>query len=86
MPHLAAAAINNWVAAHPATQIRTLMLGAAEVAAVRPNLNNDASSLLYSAQITFLVEEKANAIPLVAASETGLAQTKRLASWGCRTL
>ena len=31
-------------------------------------------------------EEKANAIPLVAASETGLAQTKRLASWGCRTL
>lgn len=30
------------------------MLGAAEVAAVRPNLNNDASSLLYSAQITFL--------------------------------
>ena len=25
-------------------------------------------------------------IPLVAASETGRAQTKRLASWGCRTL
>ena len=31
-------------------------------------------------------EEKAIAIPWVAASETGLAQTKRLASWGCRTL
>ncbi len=31
-------------------------------------------------------EEKANAIPSVAASETGTAQTKRLASWGCRTL
>ena len=31
-------------------------------------------------------EEKANAISRVAASETELAQTKRLASWGCRTL
>jgi hypothetical protein len=31
-------------------------------------------------------EEKANAISWVAASETELAQTKRLASWGCRTL
>jgi hypothetical protein len=31
-------------------------------------------------------EEKANAISWVAASETESAQTKRLASWGCRTL
>ena len=31
-------------------------------------------------------EEKANAISQVAASETETAQTKRLASWGCRTL
>ena len=31
-------------------------------------------------------EEKETSIPLVAASETGRAQTKRLASWGCRTL
>jgi hypothetical protein len=31
-------------------------------------------------------EEKANAISQVAASETESAQTKRLASWGCRTL
>ena len=31
-------------------------------------------------------EEKANAISQVAASETEEAQTKRLASWGCRTL
>ena len=31
-------------------------------------------------------EEKENSIPQVAASETGRAQTKRLASWGCRTL
>ena len=34
----------------------------------------------------YLKEEKANAIPLVAASETGLAQTRWLAIWGCRTL
>ena len=34
----------------------------------------------------YLEEEKENSIPLVAASETGRAQTKRLASWGCRTL
>ena len=34
----------------------------------------------------YLKEEKANAIPQVAASETGSAQTKKLASWGCRTL
>ena len=34
----------------------------------------------------YLEEEKANAISWVAASETELAQTKRLASWGCRTL
>ncbi len=33
----------------------------------------------------YLQEEKANAIPIVAASEVGTAQTKRLASWGCRT-
>ena len=31
-------------------------------------------------------EEKEKSIPLVAASETGRAQTKKLASWGCRTL
>lgn len=31
-------------------------------------------------------EEKETSIPQVAASETGRAQTKRLASWGCRTL
>ena len=31
-------------------------------------------------------EEKAIAIPLVAASETGTAQTERLAFRGCRTL
>ena len=31
-------------------------------------------------------EEKENSIPWVAASETGRAQTKKLASWGCRTL
>ncbi len=31
-------------------------------------------------------EEKANAISRVAASETELAQTKKLAFWGCRTL
>lgn len=31
-------------------------------------------------------EEKENSIPLVAASETGRAQTRVLASWGCRTL
>ena len=31
-------------------------------------------------------EEKEKSIPQVAASETGRAQTKRLASWGCRTL
>ncbi len=31
-------------------------------------------------------EEKEKSIPRVAASETGKAQTKRLASWGCRTL
>src|SRR5699024_8251783 len=31
-------------------------------------------------------EEKANAISRVAASETGRAQTKELALWGCRTL
>ena len=34
----------------------------------------------------YLKEEKENSIPLVAASETGRAQTKKLASWGCRTL
>jgi hypothetical protein len=34
----------------------------------------------------YLEEEKEKSIPLVAASETGRAQTKRLASWGCRTL
>ena len=33
----------------------------------------------------YLKEEKENSIPLVAASETGRAQTKKLASWGCRT-
>jgi hypothetical protein len=33
----------------------------------------------------YLEEEKANAISQVAASETETAQTKRLASWGCRT-
>lgn len=31
-------------------------------------------------------EEKENSIPLVAASETGRAQTNELAHWGCRTL
>ncbi len=31
-------------------------------------------------------EEKANAISQVAASETELAQTRKLAFWGCRTL
>ena len=31
-------------------------------------------------------EEKAIAIPIVAASEVGTAQTRKLASWGCRTL
>ena len=31
-------------------------------------------------------EEKENSIPLVAASETGRAQTNELARWGCRTL
>ena len=31
-------------------------------------------------------EEKENSIPLVAASETGRAQTRVLAPWGCRTL
>ena len=30
-------------------------------------------------------EEKTIVIPSVAASERGLAQTKELASWGCRT-
>ncbi len=30
-------------------------------------------------------EEKAIAIPIVAASEVGTAQTRKLASWGCRT-
>ena len=54
MPHFAAAAINHWVAAHPTAQIRTLVLGAPEVTAVRPGLESDASSLLYSAQITLL--------------------------------
>ena len=34
----------------------------------------------------YLEEDKENSIPWVAASETGRAQTKRLASWGCRTL
>ena len=34
----------------------------------------------------YLEEEKEKSIPWVAASETGIAQTKRLASWGCRTL
>ena len=34
----------------------------------------------------YLKEEKEISIPLVAASERGRAQTKRLASWGCRTL
>ena len=34
----------------------------------------------------YLQEQKENSIPWVAASETGRAQTKRLASWGCRTL
>ena len=34
----------------------------------------------------YLEEEKEKSIPWVAASETGRAQTKRLASWGCRTL
>ena len=34
----------------------------------------------------YLEEEKENSIPLVAASETGRAQTKELALWGCRTL
>ena len=34
----------------------------------------------------YLKEEKENSIPLVAASETGRAQTKELAPWGCRTL
>ena len=33
----------------------------------------------------YLQEEKANAISLVAASETEEGQTKKLASWGCRT-
>ncbi|CZR09548.1 Hypothetical protein TR210_2736 [Trichococcus ilyis] len=33
----------------------------------------------------YLQEEKENSIPLVAASETGKAQTKELALWGCRT-
>ena len=31
-------------------------------------------------------EEKEKSIPWVAASETGKAQTRKLASWGCRTL
>ena len=31
-------------------------------------------------------EKKEKSIPLVAASEKGGAQTKKLASWGCRTL
>lgn len=31
-------------------------------------------------------EEKEKSIPQVAASETGRAQTRRLAFWGCRTL
>jgi hypothetical protein len=31
-------------------------------------------------------EEKEKSIPWVAASETGIAQTRKLASWGCRTL
>lgn len=30
-------------------------------------------------------EEKTKVIPSVAASERGTAQTKKLASWGCRT-
>ena len=30
-------------------------------------------------------EEKANAISQVAASETDIAQTRKLAFWGCRT-
>jgi hypothetical protein len=34
----------------------------------------------------YLEEEKEKSIPWVAASETGRAQTKKLASWGCRTL
>ena len=34
----------------------------------------------------YLQEEKENSIPLVAASETGRAQTNKLACWGCRTL
>ena len=34
----------------------------------------------------YLKEEKEKSIPLVAASEKGRAQTKKLASWGCRTL
>ena len=33
----------------------------------------------------YLQEEKENSISLVAASETETAQTKKLASWGCRT-
>ena len=33
----------------------------------------------------YLQEEKENSIPLVAASETGTAQTNELACWGCRT-
>ena len=34
----------------------------------------------------YLQERKENSIPWVAASETGRAQTKELALWGCRTL
>ena len=34
----------------------------------------------------YLQEQKENSIPWVAASETGRAQTKELALWGCRTL
>ena len=33
----------------------------------------------------YLQEQKENSIPWVAASETGRAQTKELALWGCRT-
>ena len=33
----------------------------------------------------YLQEEKANAISLVAASETERGQTRELALWGCRT-
>ena len=32
----------------------------------------------------YLKEEKTTVIPLVAASERGIAQTRELAPWGCR--